>query len=51
MFKNRNIFGHRLAMHSSYETAAVADVAALEDAMESFYGSSLEATENGFRIR
>ena len=41
----------QLAMHSSYETAAVADVAALEDAMESFYGSSLEATETGFRIR
>ena len=40
----------QLAMHSSYETAAVADVTALEDAMTSFYGSSLEATETGFRI-
>ena len=40
----------QLAMHSSYETAAVADVTALEDAMESFYGSSLEITETGFRI-
>ena len=40
----------QLAMHSSYETAAVADVTALEDAMESFYGSSLEITETGFRV-
>jgi len=40
----------QLAMHSSYETAAVADAIALEDAMESFYGSSLEATETGFRV-
>ena len=41
----------QLAMHSSYETAAVADVAALEDAMTAYYSSTLEATENGFRIR
>ena len=41
----------QLAMHSSYETAAIADVAALEDAMTAYYGSTLEATENGFRIR
>ena len=40
----------QLAMHSCYETAAVADAMALEDAMESFYGSSLEATESGFRV-
>ena len=40
----------QLAMHSCYETAAVADAIALEDAMASFYGSFLEATENGFRI-
>ena len=40
----------QLAMHSSYETAAVADVAALEDAMAMYYGSALEATETGFRI-
>ena len=40
----------QLAMHSCYETAAVADAIALEDAMESFYGSSLEATETGFRV-
>jgi aspartyl aminopeptidase len=37
-------------MHSSYETAAVADVAALEDAMTAFYGMYLEATENGFKV-
>ncbi len=40
----------QLAMHSSYETAAVADVTALEDAMEVYYGSCLEATEKGFRV-
>ena len=40
----------QLAMHSSYETAAVADVAALEDAMTAYYGMYLEATENGFRV-
>ena len=37
----------QLAMHSCYETAAVADAIALEEAMEAFYGSTLEATENG----
>ena len=40
----------QLAMHSCYETAAVADVVALEDAMKYYYGSCLEATEAGFRI-
>ena len=40
----------QLAMHSCYETAAVADVTALEDAMASFYGTYLEVTDNGFRI-
>ncbi len=40
----------QLAMHSSYETAAVADAAALEDAMAMYYSSSLEATETGFRV-
>ena len=40
----------QLAMHSSYETAAVADVAALEDAMTAYYGMYLEATETGFKI-
>ena len=40
----------QLAMHSCYETAAVADAIALEDAMAVYYGSSLEATETGFRI-
>ena len=41
----------QLAMHSSYETAAVADVAALEDAMTTYYGMYLEAAETGFRLR
>ena len=40
----------QLAMHSCYETAAVADLLALEDAMAVYYGSSLEATENGFKV-
>ena len=40
----------QLAMHSSYETAAVADAIALEDAMESFYGTCLEATETGLKV-
>ena len=40
----------QLAMHSCYETAAVADAIALEDAMAVYYGSSLEATETGLRI-
>ena len=40
----------QLAMHSCYETAALADAIALEEAMAVYYGSSLEATENGFRI-
>ncbi len=40
----------QLAMHSCYETAAVADVAALEDAMAAYYGTCLEATGTGFRI-
>ena len=40
----------QLAMHSCYETAAVADAIALEEAMAVYYGSSLEATENGFKI-
>ena len=32
----------QLAMHSCYETAAVADAAALVDAMTAYYGSTLE---------
>ena len=40
----------QLAMHSSYETAAVADVAYLEDAMTAYYGMYLEATETGFKV-
>lgn len=40
----------QLAMHSCYETAATADAIALEEAMAAFYGSTLEATENGYRF-
>ena len=38
----------QLAMHSCYETAAVADLEALEQAMVAYYGASLELTESGF---
>ncbi len=38
----------QLAMHSCYETAAVADASALEDAMTAYYGSSLTVTDSGY---
>ena len=41
----------QLAMHSCYETASVSDAIALEKAMAAFYGSTLEATENGFALK
>ncbi len=37
----------QLAMHSCYETAAVADALALESAMAAYYGSTLELSETG----
>lgn len=37
----------QLAMHSCYETAAVADLAHLENAMGAFYGSVLEPKADG----
>lgn len=37
----------QLAMHSAYETAGVQDTLWLADAMESFYGCSLEGDFNG----
>ncbi len=40
----------QLAMHSCYETAAVADAEALEKAMASFYSTALKATESGFDL-
>ena len=40
----------QLAMHSSLETAAVADAIALEKAMEAYYSSALTVTENGFSL-
>ena len=41
----------QLAMHSSYETAAVADALSLEKAMTAYYGSTLEATETGYVLK
>ena len=41
----------QLAMHSCYETAAVADALSLEDAMTAYYGSTLEATESGYILK
>ena len=40
----------QLAMHSCYETAAVADAIYLEDAMEVFFGSELKFSEEGFSL-
>ncbi len=37
----------QLAMHSSYETCAVADVLALEEGMSAYYGSTLRVGEEG----
>ena len=37
----------QLAMHSSYETAGVADAISLEKVMAAYYGSTLEVTDNG----
>ena len=41
----------QLAMHSCYETAAVSDAIALEEAMAAYYGSTLEVTENGYNLK
>ena len=41
----------QLAMHSACETAAVSDAIALEKAMEVFYASALETTQNGFCLK
>ena len=38
----------QLAMHACYETAAVSDAMDLAKAMTAFYGTALEATENGY---
>lgn len=40
----------QLAMHSCYETAAVADALYLEDAMQAYFSSTLELSEEGFQI-
>ena len=40
----------QLAMHSCYETAAVSDAMALEDAMAVYFGLTLNRSEEGFRL-
>ena len=41
----------QLAMHSCYETAAVCDAIALEEAMAAYYGTCLERTESGYTLK
>ena len=41
----------QLAMHSCYETAAVSDAADLVRAMTAYYGTTLEAAENGYVMK
>ena len=41
----------QLAMHSCYETGAVADAVALEDAMAAYYSSTLEICGNSYTLR
>lgn len=41
----------QLAMHSCCETAAVADGLSLRDAMKTYFSSTLDLDEEGFRIR
>ena len=38
------------AMHSAYETAGTADIAALEQAMCAYYSANVRATEDGFTV-
>ena len=40
----------QLAMHSSYETASIADSIAMVDAMAAYFSSTLELSEEGFRL-
>ena len=41
----------QLAMHSCYETCAVADALALEDAMAAYYGSTLEVHGDNYLLK
>ena len=41
----------QLAMHSCYETAAVSDAIALEEAMAAYYSATLERTESGYTLK
>lgn len=40
----------QLAMHSCFETASVADTLSLVDAMTTYYSTTLERNEDGFRL-
>ena len=41
----------QLAMHSCYETAAVADALSLTKAMTAYYGATLEVTDSGYALK
>lgn len=41
----------QLAMHSCYETAAVSDAIALEEAMAAYYSSTLVTTDSGYTLK
>ena len=41
----------QLAMHSCYETGATADAIALEEAMAVYYSTTLEAVDDGYRLK
>ena len=41
----------QLAMHSCYETAAVADSISLEKAMAAYYGTTLERSDDGYSLK
>ena len=41
----------QLAMHSCYETAAISDAIALENAMAAYYGAALERTASGYTLK
>ena len=41
----------QLAMHSCYETAAVSDAIALEEAMAAYYSTCLERTQAGYTLK
>ena len=48
--RDRDIGLPQLAMHSSFETAHIADAIFLQDAMAAFFGSTLTLSDNGFTL-